>query len=64
MYICTDCGKLCLYSPPTLKTMHKKSDALLAFENERLKSALITRTLIFCALVAVLAAVIVHQANN
>ena len=43
---------------------HKKSDALLAFENERLKSALITRTLIFCALVAVLAAVIVHQANN
>lgn len=41
-----------------------KSPALVAFETERLKSALITRTIILTALVAVLAAIIVHQANN
>jgi len=43
---------------------HKISPALVAFEQERLKSALITRTIILCAVVAVLAAIIVHQANN
>jgi len=43
---------------------HIKSPALVAFEQERLKSTLITRTIILVALVAVLAAIIVHQANN
>ena len=41
-----------------------KSPALVAFETERMKTALITRTIILVALVAVLAEVIVHQANN
>jgi hypothetical protein len=43
---------------------HKPSPALVAFEQERLKSALITRTIILVAFVAVLSAIIVHQANN
>jgi len=43
---------------------HTKSPAVLAFETERLKSAIVTRVVILAALVAVLAAVIVHQANN
>jgi hypothetical protein len=41
-----------------------KSPALVAFETERLKSAIVTRTIILMAFVAVLAAVIIHQANN
>jgi len=41
-----------------------KSPALVAFEQERLKSALVTRAIILMAFVAVLAAIIVHQANN
>jgi hypothetical protein len=43
---------------------HTKSPAVVAFEQERMKSALITRTIILVAFVAVLAAIIVHQANN
>jgi hypothetical protein len=43
---------------------HIKSPALIAFEQERMKTALITRTIILTALVAVLAAIIAHQANN
>jgi hypothetical protein len=43
---------------------HIKSPAVVAFEQERLKSALVTRTIILCAVVAVLSAIIVHQANN
>jgi len=43
---------------------HTKSPAIVAFETERLKSALVTRVVILVALVAVLAAIIVHQANN
>jgi hypothetical protein len=41
-----------------------KSPAVVAFEQERMKTTLITRTIILCAVVAVLAAIIVHQANN
>jgi hypothetical protein len=41
-----------------------KSPALVAFETERLKSALVTRTIILVAFVAVLSAIIIHQANN
>jgi hypothetical protein len=41
-----------------------KSPALVAFETERLKASLVTRTIILFALVAVLAAIIVHQSNN
>jgi hypothetical protein len=43
---------------------HTKSPAVVAFEQERMKSALVTRVVILCALVAVLAAIIIHQANN
>jgi len=43
---------------------HTKSPAVVAFETERLKSALVTRVVILCAFIAVLAAIIVHQANN
>ena len=43
---------------------HIKSPAVVAFEQERVKSALITRTIILMAFVAVLAAIIIHQANN
>jgi hypothetical protein len=43
---------------------HTKSPAVVAFETERLKASLVTRTIILCAFVAVLAAVIIHQANN
>jgi hypothetical protein len=40
-----------------------KSPAVVAFEQERMKTALVTRTIILFALVAVLAAIIVHQTN-
>jgi hypothetical protein len=43
---------------------HTKSPAVVAFETERLKSALVTRTIILVAFVAVLAAIIIHQAKN
>jgi hypothetical protein len=41
-----------------------KSPALVAFETERLKASLVTRMVILAVFVAVLAAIIVHQANN
>ena len=43
---------------------HTKSPALIAFETERLKSALVIRVVILCAFIAVLAAIIIHQAKN
>jgi len=43
---------------------HKKSDALVAFERERMMKALALRLLILTACLAVLAAVITHQINN
>ena len=43
---------------------HKKSDALLAFERERMLKALAFRLLILAACLAILAAVITHQINN
>lgn len=43
---------------------HKKSDALLAFNREKMLKALAFRLLILSASVAVLAAVITHQINN
>jgi hypothetical protein len=43
---------------------HKISPALVAFEQERMMKALITRTIILATFVAVLAAIIVHQSNN
>ena len=43
---------------------HKKSDALLAFERERMMKDLAFRLLILAACLAVLAAVITHQINN
>ena len=43
---------------------HKKSDALLAFERERMMRALAFRLLILAASMAILAAVIAHQINN
>ena len=44
--------------------MHKKSDALLAFEREQMIKALAFRLLILTACLAILAAVIAHQINN
>lgn len=43
---------------------HKKSDALLDFERERMMKALAFRLLILTACLAILAAVIAHQINN
>ena len=43
---------------------YKKSDALLAFERERMIKAFALRLLILTACLAILAAVIAHQINN